>query len=154
MKATWYESLRRSYRPDEVILLLIAESAPDPAGGDVRFFYAPTLAAADNLFRGVILALYGHRSPRGSAGTSKVEWLERLQSDGVFLIDVVPYPVNKLGKAARSQALRDHAPQAGKRAREMSPRTGRPVPSMRGRSGPSTRSGSGWRWNGTHGRRA
>jgi len=122
MKAAWYESLRRSYRPDEVILLLIAESAPDPAGGDRRFFYAPALAAADNLFRGVILGLYGHRFPVGSSGTSKVDWLERLKSDGVFLIDVVPYPVNKLGQAARRRALRDHALEAVNRAREISPR--------------------------------
>lgn len=50
-------------------LLLIGESAPDPGSADLRFLYAPTLTAHGNLFRGVILALYG-RSP-GRAGDPK-----------------------------------------------------------------------------------
>jgi hypothetical protein len=118
---TWYVSLRRRYRPDQIALLLIAESAPDPAGGDRRFFYAPTLATEDNLFRGVVLGLYGHRFPKGSADASKVEWLERLKADGVFLIDVVPHPVNHLSGPERRQARRDHATAAVKRAGKLKP---------------------------------
>jgi len=117
----WYERLREQYRPERVELLLIAESAPDARGGKQRFFYAPTLAAADNLFRGVVEALYGHRFPRGSAGTSKVGWLERLRGDGVFLIDVVPFPVNKLRSAEWSRALRKHAPEVVPRAAALGP---------------------------------
>src|SRR5438128_2266679 len=113
---SWYESLRRRYRPEHVTLLLMAESAPDPGGGHSRFFYNSTLAAADNLFRGVVLGLYGHRFPKGSVGDSKVHWLERLQADGVFLIDVVPYPVNKLSERDRQRARRDHAQRAVKQA--------------------------------------
>lgn len=120
MEDTWYESLRVLYRPDRVTLLLVAESAPDPAGGDRRFFYASTLASADNLFRGVIQGLYGHRFPPGSTGTSKVEWLKRLRRDGVYLIDVVPYPINK--HPQRRQTLRDHARLAIERVRELSPK--------------------------------
>jgi hypothetical protein len=56
-----YDELRERYRPGRVVLLLIGESAPDPAGAARRFFYAPTLTRHDNLFRGVIGALYGHR---------------------------------------------------------------------------------------------
>jgi hypothetical protein len=119
---TWYDRLRERYRPDSVAILIIAESVPDARGGQRRFFYAPTLAAADNLFRGVIEAVYGHRFPRGSAGTSKVDWLERLRDDGVFLDDVVPFPVNELPSAERSAALRTHAPEVVARAADLSPR--------------------------------
>jgi hypothetical protein len=117
----WYERLREQYRPDSIELLLIAESAPNARGGERRFFYAPTLAAADNLFRGVIEALYGYRFPPGSVGTSKIAWFERLCGDGVFLIDVVPFPVNKLRPAERSRALRKHAPEVVSRAKELGP---------------------------------
>jgi hypothetical protein len=67
---TWYAELRERYRPEHVKLLLIGESAPDPGAAERRFFYAPTLTSADNLFRGVVLALYDHRFPPGSAGSS------------------------------------------------------------------------------------
>lgn len=105
----WYAELRAKYRPPRVRLLLIGESAPDPRDAERRFFYAPTLAAADNLFRGVVEGLYGHRFPRGSAGCSKTAWLDRLREDGVFLIDLVPFPVNGLETRERAHARRDHA---------------------------------------------
>lgn len=116
-----YADLRQRYRPTHVKLLLIGESAPDPGAAEPRFFYAPTLTAADNLFRGVVLALYDHRFPRGSAGSSKVPWLERLQADGVFLIDLVPFPVNALGSGARARARRDAVPDAVESAAKLAP---------------------------------
>jgi len=108
-EAPWYAALRERYRPERVHLLLVGESAPDPRSADRRFFYAPTLTGADNLFRGVLLALYHHRFPPGSAGASKVPWLERLKGDGVFLIDLVPFPVNGLSSGPRARARRDAA---------------------------------------------
>jgi len=102
--APWYEHLRERYRPDRVRLLLVAESAPDPGGAERRFFYAPVLSAHDNLFRGVVRALYG-TSP-GRKADDKTPWLERLRDDGVFLIDLVPSPVDKLTSGARASARR------------------------------------------------
>jgi hypothetical protein len=120
-EAKWYAELRDHYRPQHVKLLLIGESAPDPGAAEPRFFYAPILTAADNLFRGVVLALYDHRFPRGSAGSSKVLWLQRLTADSVFLIDLVPFPVNALGSGARARARRDAVPGAVKAAAELRP---------------------------------
>lgn len=54
----WYADLRRAWRPEAVRLLLVAESAPDPKSATRRFFYAPQLSQHDNLFRGVVEALY------------------------------------------------------------------------------------------------
>jgi hypothetical protein len=105
--ADTYRQLRERWKPEPVRLLLIAESAPDPGAAELRFFYAPTLTAHDNLFRGVILALDG-RSP-GRAGDLKRPWLQALRDDGVYLIDLVPFPVNSLASRDRKRALRDHA---------------------------------------------
>ncbi|MGK2939678.1 MAG: hypothetical protein ACSLFR_18055 [Solirubrobacteraceae bacterium] len=120
-EAAYYAERRERYRPNRVRLLLVGESAPDPGTAEPRFFYAPTLTAADNLFRGVVLALYDHRFPRGSAGSSKVPWLERLKADGVFLIELVPFPVNALGSGARARARRDAVPEAIKPAAKLKP---------------------------------
>jgi hypothetical protein len=103
----WYTSLREGYRPVHIRILLIGESAPDPRGGDRRFFYHSVLTSSDNLFRGVVLALYGARlSVRDSR--DKTPWLKRLRDDGVFLIDLVPYPINRKSDARKSQARRRH----------------------------------------------
>jgi hypothetical protein len=102
----WYARLRAQWRPDPVRVLLVAESVPDPGASDRRFFYAPTLTRSDNLFRGVVLAFYGC-SP-GTAGDPKEPWLRRLRDDGVYLVDLVPYPVNSLGSSARRRAHREN----------------------------------------------
>jgi hypothetical protein len=120
--AAWYAELREDHRPDDIQLLLIGESAPDPGLAEPRFFYAPTLTAADNLFRGVVLALYDHRFPLGSAGLSKAPWLDQLERDGVFLIDLVPYPVNSRRSGERAKARRDAVPDAVKLAKDLSPK--------------------------------
>lgn len=114
-----YQQLREQWKPDPVRLLLVGESAPDPGKAELRFFYAPTLTAHDNLFRGVTLALYG-RSP-GRAGDPKRPWLEALRADGVYLIDLVPFPVNALSARERRQALRDHADACAAEAAGLQP---------------------------------
>jgi hypothetical protein len=107
----WYSHLRARWRPSKVRLLLVGESAPaatQPAE-ERRFFYAPILSRADNLFRGVVAALYS--DTKLTAGQEKEPWLQRLMSDGVWLIDLVPYPVNKLSPGERRRALRDNVPR-------------------------------------------
>lgn len=102
----WFESMRDQWRPAPVRLLLVGESAPDFSGDQRRFFYAPTVSQYDNLFRGVIEALYGHSGLR--KGEDRAPWLERLRTDGVYLIDLVPYPVNGLTAQDRRRARQDH----------------------------------------------
>ena len=100
----WYEELRAAYRPEQVRLLLIGESPPDPRDGARRFFYAPTLTV-DNLYRGVEEALYGGEvafDVRDKTGA-----LARMKRDGVWLIDAVQHPVNAESMADRRRAVRD-----------------------------------------------
>ena len=119
----WYASLRGAWKPDHVRLLLIGESAPDD-GGDPenrRFFYADKLTGKDNLFRAVVHALYDEPS-LDSRTTDKRAWLARLQRDGVFLIDLVPYPINGTDMAtSRSRARRHHAEECAYRAAALNP---------------------------------
>lgn len=117
----WYVSLRERWRPEQVRLLLIAESAPDDGGvpSNRRFFYSERLTR-DNLFRSVVLALYGITSDElKSVGKSAL--LQRLVDDGVFLIDLVPFPVNALSGSERFRALRANVAGCVERARMLDP---------------------------------
>lgn len=115
----WYAALREAHRPGDVRVLLIGESAPDPGAAARRFFYNARLDQHDNLFRGVIHALFDE-SP-GHAGDDKSPWLSRLKVEGVFLIDLVPYPVDKLSRRDRAQARRDHVAACVAQARALAP---------------------------------
>ncbi len=121
----WYAELREAHRPDRVRVLLVGESAPDSGTAERRFFYAPLLDRHDNLYRGVVEAFYG-RSP-GRAGDPKAPWLGRLKGDRVFLIDLVPLPVNNLSsekaeaRRLRAEARRDHVAQCVEYARKLDP---------------------------------
>lgn len=116
----WYEQLREHWRPPSVRFLLIGESAPGPGAEDRRFFYAPTLDRRDNLFRGVVAAFYGPIPP-GSTGQPKEPWLQCLKRDGVFLIDLVPRPVDKLPPAARRAARNECANKCASEAAALRP---------------------------------
>ena len=118
----WYEGLRSEYKPEFVRLLLIGESAPSDHDGARRrnFFYADHLGY-DNLYRGVVEALYGLRGLRATSH-DKRPWLRRLQGDGVFLIDLVPYPVNDMkNQAARQAVLKENVPGCIRRASGLNP---------------------------------
>ncbi len=123
IEEAWYSSLRAQWKPDHVRLLLIGESAPDDGGDPTnrRFFYADHLTGKDNLFRAVVHALYDEPS-LDSRMTDKRHWLARLQQDGVFLIDLVPYPINGNDMTtSRARARRDHAEECADRAAALNP---------------------------------
>lgn len=107
-------------RPCE--LLMIAESAPAD-GGDVsarRFFYHADRLGPDNLFRGVVAAMYG-TTKEDLQATGKRPWLERLRDDGFFLIDLAPFPVNALTASERRQVLREAVPACVASAATLNP---------------------------------
>ena len=117
----WYAQLRHQWKPEKVRLLMIAESAPDDRGDPStrRFFYADNLGA-DNLFRGVVEATYGV-DRETLKKTGKARWLEKLRSDGFYLIDLAEYPVNAMNATARRRTLLDAVPGCVDRARRLSP---------------------------------
>lgn len=101
---------------------MIAESAPADEGevSGRRFFYAEERLGADNLFRGVVQAMYG-TSKVDLRRTGKRIWLERLRDDGFFLIDLAPHPVNKFSKAERRRILQAAVPGCVARAAALNP---------------------------------
>ena len=70
-------------------------------------------------------SVYGyHDTPYlspGRAGDSKAPLLSRLKSDGVFLIDLVPFPVNGLSPRERAKARCDHLEACVRQACELAP---------------------------------
>jgi hypothetical protein len=117
----WYEQLRAQYRPDQLQVLLIGESPPDPGARQRRFFYAPTLQI-DNLYRGVAQGLYGHQ-PHIDL-TDKPAVLRRLQADGFWLIDAVDQPINHLPLGPRRAAITTAVPQLVARCCDLNPSRG------------------------------
>lgn len=117
----WYAQFRARWKPDQVRLLLIAESPPDDRGDPSRrrYFYADRLNV-DNLFRSTVLALYG-ATKDDLARTPKTEWLTRLKEDGVYLIDLVPFPINGLDGSARRAAQQTNAVDCVARAKRLDP---------------------------------
>lgn len=116
---SWYAVLRDAHRPTRVRLLLVGESAPDPGATERRFFYGPILDRRDNLFRGVVEAMFG--ATPGRAGDAKAPWLARLKAEGVYLIDLVPFPIDKLPPRARARARHEHAAACVDQAGALSP---------------------------------
>lgn len=116
-----YRELREQYRPNELKILLIGESPPDPGEGVLRFFYAPTLSY-DNLYRGVAQALYGDRNDVDLGDKPSV--LKRIRDDGFWLIDAVEYPANKLSSSARDRAISDAVPGLVQRCLKLAPERG------------------------------
>lgn len=117
----WYENLRNRYRPDEVDVLLIGESPPDPGAGQRRFFYAPELTH-DNLYRGVAQALYGDCADFELRDKPAV--LDRIKADGLWLIDAVEQPINKTSASARRAAISAGVPRLVEVCKEIDPRRG------------------------------
>ncbi len=99
------EILREAYKPPkgQLKVVFLGESRPDPGEGQPRMFYIPHLSSHDNLFRGLMRALYD----AGSADLkgNKSYWMERFKTDGFWLLDVVPYPVNRLPPKERKAAI-------------------------------------------------
>ena len=118
----WYSERRARWKPEHVRLLLIAESAPDD-GGDLanrRFFYDEYLTGKDGLFREVVRSLYDNPSLQ-SGPNEKTPWLERLKSDGSYLIDLAAVPVNHHSPVGRETALKQNIDEVVAHARELDP---------------------------------
>jgi hypothetical protein len=118
---TWYDELRQKYRPTHLKVLLIAESPPDSDENNRRFFYAPELSRYDNLYRGVVEALYGYAT---IYKYDKTKVLERLRDDGYWLIDAVESPINNLDKPVRRRAIKAGVPSLVTRCQELAPQRG------------------------------
>src|SRR5882762_10459054 len=85
----YYLRLRREYQPENIKLVIIAESPP--ASG--KYFYDPTGSAKEPLFAAIMLQL-------GLSPITKEAGLRELQQKGWVLVDATYEPVDKLTKDA------------------------------------------------------
>ena len=75
--------------------------AEAPPSARERYFYFPEVSSHDSLFLYVIKGLYGVTPSR----FDKPEWLERLATDGVFLIDLCEKPEGLANTSAEVPGL-------------------------------------------------
>ncbi|MFE4541555.1 hypothetical protein [Arthrobacter sp. NPDC056727] len=118
----WYVQLRSQWKPERVKLLMIAESAPADVGNTSvrKCFYNADRLGPDNLFRGVVAAMYG-ASKDDLRRSGKGPWLRRLRDDGFFLIDLAPFPVNSLTPSERRRVLHEAVPACITNAGKLQP---------------------------------
>ena len=119
MSDKWYDDLRNRYKPDNLRVLLIGESPPDPGSATPRFFYSPHLLI-DNLYRGVAEAVYGVNAVLND----KPQPLGRLRDDGFWLIDAIETPVNWHTTSQRRRAISDSVTRLAERCLELKPSIG------------------------------
>lgn len=92
-----YERLRQQFRPERVRLLLVGESRP--AAGS--FFYL----ANSTLYRATLESWQTAFGPVPPAS----RFMGRLQSEGIWLYDLAPAPVNRLRGRPRREAVEARA---------------------------------------------
>lgn len=104
-----YEKVRQRYRPNRIKLLLIAESPPPPpeVESSRQFYYTDRLRRDDRLYINTIRAFYPKAVSMSATELeqTKEEWLHRLQTDGVYMIEALvesqPHEVTKAQRRAK-----------------------------------------------------
>ena len=114
-----YAAERKKYKPNEIRVLLIAESPPSSRG----YFYSETTIGKDHLFRETMKALefWPINRPMGK-GCDKRPMLKQFRSIGIFLIDICELPVDKLQTRQRRISTIQGASTLPHRVRDLDPR--------------------------------
>ncbi|HEX6258259.1 MAG TPA: hypothetical protein VFZ48_02150 [Candidatus Saccharimonadales bacterium] len=122
---TSYDTVRRTYLPDHVRVLFIAESPPpaDAATQSSRHFYrGDTVRRDDRLFVNTIKALYPEAAELTEAQIepNKEQWLRRFQADGYYMIEALKESqVHEVTKKQRQSLIAQSLPSILKRVGEL-----------------------------------
>ena len=119
-----YETARNQYRPEHIALLLFAESPPPAAEGQSsrQFYYTDRIRKDDRLFTNTIRALYPETAAAAEAELEahKVEWLQRFQTSGCFMIEALETSqAHEVTKHQRQDRIRAALPQLLERVRSL-----------------------------------
>lgn len=113
-----YERARNRYLPKAIRLLMVAESPPSSGG----FFYFTRTIGKDHLFRETMKALELWPLTRPMVkGLDKRSLLEEFQSQGFFLVDTSPLPVDKLPPLERRRTILREASKLSTRVKDLEP---------------------------------
>ncbi len=106
-----YRLAAAKYRPKRVRVLFVAESPPARQKNErARYFYLEDVEKADQLWSGLMQALYADFGSAAGQRDRKAAWLDRFARDGYWLIDAVKAPIVKKtsdGESISRKALRD-----------------------------------------------
>lgn len=104
-----YEKARRQYKPENIKVLIIAESPPPEADieSSRHFYRADRVRKNDRLFINTIKALYPEavRLAETDLEQQKETWLRRFQKDGWYMIEALeqsqPHEISKRDRQER-----------------------------------------------------
>lgn len=101
-----FETERKKYKPEEIKILLVAESPPK--SDSKRFFYFENVEIQDSLFLETMKLLY----PRETEGVeprlirkNKKTFLEKFKNDGFYLIDSLDKSFEKKYSSSKKMEL-------------------------------------------------
>lgn len=119
-----YEHARERYKPKHISLLLIAESPPPSAEvpSSRHFYRSEQVRVNDRLFTNTIWALYPETAgmPERELELHKENWLRRLQTDGVYMIEALLISQrHSVTKEQRQERIRAALPKLIARIHEL-----------------------------------
>jgi len=119
-----YEKVRRRYKPNQVKVLLIAESPPPESKvqSSRQFYYADRIRKDDRLFVNTIRALYPETIvvPEPQLEEHKEDWLRRFQQDGFYMIEALEdSQEHEVTKQQRQERIRESLPRLLERIKEI-----------------------------------
>ncbi len=125
-----YEAVRQKYKPQQVKVLLIAESPPPASNvqSSRQFYYTDRIRTDDRLFTNTIRALYPETAELKEAEleAQKEVWLRRFQQDGWYMIEALEESqVHEVTKKQRKERIRAALPHLLERVGKLAtPETG------------------------------
>lgn len=113
-----YENTRLKYKPTKIKILLIAESPPPKASieSNRHFYRADKARVNDRLFINTVRAIYDIDEPGSSLEQNKRYWLNKLQNDGIYLIEALSISLpHEVSKQERRTLIKNNLPTLIKR---------------------------------------
>lgn len=107
------ERFRSEYLPEKIQLLLVGEAPPD--SGD-RFFYYSDVRKADYLFLAILKAFCGEEisekyvayRKRTNVSEIKIQLLNKLKENGIYLMDLSPFPAGKITPGSQKDTFMNY----------------------------------------------
>ena len=119
-----YDTTRAAYKPDQIKVLMIAESQPPAAGvpSSRQFYRTDSIYREDRLFTNTMRALFPDAAevPEADLKKNKKEWLTRFQEAGWYMIEALETSLaHEVTKEERQELIRTHLPSLLSRVKEL-----------------------------------
>jgi hypothetical protein len=119
-----YDTIRETYRPQHIKILVIAESQPPKpeVGGSRHFYRTDKIRLDDRLFINTIRALYPETMEidQEDLEKDKEQYLQRFMNDGWYMIESLETSLeHEVTKKQRQELIRERLPQLLERVRNL-----------------------------------